>query len=185
MRYNAGDVLRVKSLEWFKENRKYDSYFCDFRVNCGKFYFHADMTPFLGKVITIRSVGSGYYNGVEDNCRFYWTDEMFEELSKPTIEESLIQLIKDNSNLDYREFCLLIESYLDSLIPCNYESEYIKESCNIDGDILLKKILELKEECQGLSFSHTLEKFVQTLSKREIAYLMLIKYYPAESDCAV
>ena len=101
------------------------------------------------------------------------------------MKEKLIQLIQDNSNLDYREFCLSIESYLDSLIPCNYESEYIKESCNIDGDILLKNILELKKECQGLDFSHTLEKFIKTLSKREIAYLMLIKYYPTESDCAV
>lgn len=180
MKYKVGDKVRVKSQEWYNANKDKSGY-----VKFSFTSFVNGMCPFLGKCVVIESLKKHSYSLVEDDYGWDWTDEMFEGLVEPTIEELLIQLIKDNSNLDYREFCLSIESYLDSLIPCNYESEYIKESCNIDGDILLKNILELKKECQGLDFSHTLEKFVKTLSKREIAYLMLIKYYPTESDCAV
>ena len=180
MKYKAGDVLQVKSLEWFEENKEYDDLFQGDSVRCGCTNFIEEMIPFLGKTITVISLESSTYNCEEDGDRFSWTDEMFEGLANPTKKEKLIELIQDNFYLPQEEFNILIESYLDSLIPYNHGNFEISESCNIDAISVTNRIKELRDEYKGSDFSIIVENIIKRLSKRELAFLMLANYITAK-----
>lgn len=75
MKYKIGDKVRIKSLDWYYDNR-------DDRndVECDNDYFIADMAEYCGKIVTISSVLSTRYYIKEDNGIFNWTDEMIEGL---------------------------------------------------------------------------------------------------------
>lgn len=74
MKYKVGDKVKVKSFDWYNENKDEDGF-----VHCGDRIFDDYMSVFCGSVITI----SGEYpycgyNVQEDmQCRT-WTDEMIE-----------------------------------------------------------------------------------------------------------
>lgn len=79
MRYKIGDKVKVKSREWYDENK--DEYGT---VELSGFPdFVKDMAVFCGKKATIRSrISNTYGIDIDNGPRFFWTDEMFEEQPK-------------------------------------------------------------------------------------------------------
>ena len=77
MKYKVGDRVRIKSLDWYNENK--DS--MD-EVACGNTNFIPDMTKYCEEIITISSVlpTLEVYRIKEDGGMFNWTDEMIEGL---------------------------------------------------------------------------------------------------------
>ena len=75
MKYKVGDKVRVKSLEWYNENKtEYGN------INCNnKVYFQEYMSKFCGSILTINGVDIDLnaYMVEENIC--YWTDNMLEE----------------------------------------------------------------------------------------------------------
>lgn len=74
MKYNIGDKVRVKSLEWYNKNKnKHGSVSCDADVT---------MVPAMAKlcncIVTIERVHNYTYKIKES--RYQWTDDMFEDL---------------------------------------------------------------------------------------------------------
>lgn len=65
MKYKKGDKVRVR-----KDLKVGESYVV---------YFNDDMAKFIGKEVTINSVGSISYRIKEDEWNWAWTDEMFED----------------------------------------------------------------------------------------------------------
>ena len=180
--YNKGDKVLIKSRDWYDLNKQVHNIFGEF-VDCGSIYFIMDMIPFLGEILTIDEICSNYYICLETGYEYSWTDEMIEcliESKELTKEEKLIQLIQDNSNLPQEEFNILIESYLDSLIPYNHGNFEISESCNIDTISVTNRIKELRDEYKGSDFSIIVENIIKNLSKRELAFLLLANYITAK-----
>ena len=95
MNYNVGDKVRIKSLDWYKENKDETN-----DIECSNnIWFYREMSKFCGKVMTISHVGVDYYTMVEDLVG-YWTDEMIEELveeeTKPKFKVG--DKVKDKNN---------------------------------------------------------------------------------------
>ena len=79
MRYKVGDKVRIKSLDWYNNNK--GTSHC---VNIGdkKPSFTYGMSKYCGLVLTIddHSEYEGEYYMVEDDGVYTWTDEMIEGL---------------------------------------------------------------------------------------------------------
>lgn len=80
MKYKAEDRVRIKSINWYNENKN--------DINCvgltidsyNVIDFTEPMAAFCGKVMTIAGIRRGFYYMLEDSGMYSWTDEMFEGL---------------------------------------------------------------------------------------------------------
>lgn len=75
MKYNIGDKVRVKSLEWYNENKNENGI-----IDCNESVFFApNMSKFCGSIVTIKNIDVDVdaYEVEEINC--FWTDNMFED----------------------------------------------------------------------------------------------------------
>lgn len=77
MKYNVGDKVRVKSLEWFFNN--YEVYG---KIIMGNHIFTASMAKYCGGIVTIDYVCNDSYQIKEDDEPNGWTDDMFEGLAE-------------------------------------------------------------------------------------------------------
>ena len=88
MKYNVGDKVRIKSLDWYNENKN----------KIGSIYFdHANFIPemsrYCGEILTINRVVEEFEQYLVSECAFLWTDEMIEGLVE---EKTLIERFDDN-----------------------------------------------------------------------------------------
>lgn len=90
MKHNIGDVVRIKSKEWYEKNRDEDG---RLRIDTWIFFI-SKMAIYCGDIATITNIHEtlGEYNNIvylydidKDGGRYDWTDEMFED----SIEEPL------------------------------------------------------------------------------------------------
>lgn len=75
MKYKLGDKVRIKSLDWYNQNKDKDGF-----VRCGDKVFDNYMSVFCGSVVTICGIypyGYGYDVREDMQCRT-WTDDMIE-----------------------------------------------------------------------------------------------------------
>ena len=82
MKYNVGDKVKIKSLNWYLKNKdQHGDVDC-----CGEFCFTDDMAKYCGKIYTIvEKKCNGYKINIDTNSKsIVWTDDMFECLVKPT-----------------------------------------------------------------------------------------------------
>ena len=88
MRFKVGDRVRIKSFDWYNENK--DAGSC---VHCGDKVFDNYMSVFCGSIVTIGGVCPYGYDILEDMYCRIWTDEMFEckveEETKPKYEDEV------------------------------------------------------------------------------------------------
>ena len=106
MKYNAGDKVRIKSLDWYNENKgnadKTNS------VWCGAWFFY-HMSQYCGKIMTIENVWANSYK--LEGSDSIWTDEMIEGLveeeTKP--EFDYVAAMEDLMGLDIEKSCILNE----------------------------------------------------------------------------
>ena len=94
MKYKVGDNVRIKSLDWYNENK--DNYGSIYAGN--GFCFWKSMARLCGEIMKITSVkvdpedsNKGYY--FMENSEEKWSDEMIEGLVE---EENLIERVDDN-----------------------------------------------------------------------------------------
>ena len=94
MKYKVGDKVRIKSKDWYLNNKDEDGY-----VFLGKDTFVDDMAEYCGMEAKIAAFNDreDKYTIDIDNGKWVWADEMFEDSTlhieeKPTISE---QTIKD------------------------------------------------------------------------------------------
>lgn len=81
MKYKVGDKVRIKSFDWYNENRdKIGQVDCG--CGCVYAYFVPPMVSFCGQIVTISSIlpTLEVYRIKEDDGEFNWTDEMIERL---------------------------------------------------------------------------------------------------------
>lgn len=93
MKHKIGDVVKIKSREWWASLPKnaYGNY-----ESPGGLLFNKDMVPYLGRTYTIeRLTVSGYYK--LSGIGWSWADWMFEE---PTVEDVEFEEIPNVSSSD-------------------------------------------------------------------------------------
>lgn len=78
MKYKEGDKVRIKSKEWYNNNK--DKYGNVHLTGEYVWMFTERDSRFCDKVVTIFFKGTTSYAIVEDNCEGFWTDEMIEGL---------------------------------------------------------------------------------------------------------
>ena len=75
-KYNKGDRVRIKSLDWYNENKdRYGS------VECGFYCFTKEMSAYCGQLMTITHVSSIGIMKMEEDSH-YWTNQMIESLAR-------------------------------------------------------------------------------------------------------
>ena len=114
MKYKVGDKVRIKSFDWYNENKdKIDE------VACGNTNFIPDMVKYCKEIVTISSVlpTLEVYHIKEDGGMFNWADEMIEGL----VEEETTNVIDKGKML----IGWIKESNIYRLVPDkNYEIKY-------------------------------------------------------------
>ena len=86
MKYKIGDRVKIKSLDWYNENKDQHG-----RVACGYHVFTEEMSKFCGFtmiVCRISNLGVMTMGGSAS----YWTDEMIEGLADVESQEKMISL---------------------------------------------------------------------------------------------
>lgn len=93
MKYKIGDKVKIKSLDWYNDNRDYYG-----NVECGFYYFIEEMTKYCGETLTIGEIYRNYYELQEDE-NFIWTDDMFDsnietpdDVESKTTSEQMVSL---------------------------------------------------------------------------------------------
>lgn len=78
MKHKVGDKVRIKSLEWYNENKDRLGHI----QNCGNDTFTNFMSIYCGMYAIIRDVDDdGEYSINIDDNEWSWTDEMFEKIN--------------------------------------------------------------------------------------------------------
>lgn len=125
MKYKVGDKVRIKSKEWYENNKDKD---CDGDILCGDVYFMSNMKDYCGKTATITEAKKHYRIDL-DNGRWCWSDELFEDSTldnaeKPHISEQLIKDIAD-----------VIKSHNLGVSVSENEGKLIIEPMNVEEDL--------------------------------------------------
>jgi hypothetical protein len=109
MKYKVGDKVRIKSVEWYNENKDKDGVVNLILSSNSRYNLVESMTAFCGKVVTIGHVDErrNCYEIKEDVEEYHWawTDEMIEGL----VEEGT----KFDIALSGRIYVKLNENYCD------------------------------------------------------------------------
>ena len=111
MKYKVGDKVRIKSLDWYNENK--DDYgYVNLRENTDSHYnFFTGQSDFCGEVITIAKVSDNFYDAIEDDGYWFWTDEMIEGLVEEKITTNESQFSISNVPLEKEKEWNLPEGY--------------------------------------------------------------------------
>ena len=96
MKYKVGDRVKIKSLDWYNENKSKSHG----TIACVGKYFEYDMREWCGKIMTILTAYQTCYIMEEDGAKYLWTDEMIEGLVE---EETLIERV-DDKGLPFNEW---------------------------------------------------------------------------------
>ena len=73
MKYNVGDKVRIKSIDWYNENKSETGFITFNYVN-----FMPEMSRYCSEILTINRVVEGFEQYLMSECGFLWTDEMIE-----------------------------------------------------------------------------------------------------------
>ena len=75
MKYNVGDKVQIKSIDWYNENKDANG---DVLCFYGVHKFTKEMSKFCDKTVTISTnlTGDGEYLIKEDDETNWWTDDM-------------------------------------------------------------------------------------------------------------
>ena len=81
MKYKVGDKVRIKSIDWYNENKdEFGNISYKKDGSAYPVFFSKDMSNFCGEILTIKSVFKNSYHMNETTACEFWTDEMIEEL---------------------------------------------------------------------------------------------------------
>ena len=103
MRFKVGDRVRIKSLDWYNENKDKRGFICFDYAN-----FIPEMSRYCGEILTINQVVKEHEQYRMSECGCAWTDEMIEGL----VGEEIIDI---DDFQDDNEIIDIIDEYVHRL----------------------------------------------------------------------
>ena len=156
MKYKVGDKVRIKSLDWYNENKASDD-----EIRCYPIWFGKEHSKYCGQIMTIRDIRGDLYYMIEDDgdITYAWTDEMIEGLVEETkhefkTEQEIFERLKDALGYDY------LTTEFDEAEASNLD-EYLR---NIKVGRSLDKDMDGYTDTQ----MKTYQEFIHYLSDRAI-----------------
>ena len=73
MKFKVGDKVKIKSLDWYNENKSKTGFISFNDVN-----FMSEMSRYCGEILTINRVVEVFGQYIMSECGFLWTDDMIE-----------------------------------------------------------------------------------------------------------
>lgn len=135
MKFKVGDKVRIR--KDLKEGNDFELYVVD------------DMEELAGKIVTITRAwedNGGRYSIKEDTYNYTWSEDMFENTTKPTKEELFAMPLGTIIKTDEKEHNIFVKVGENDF--CNDDADHI-ESCDVNDDLSLKyfgnKIIEIQE----------------------------------------
>lgn len=127
MKYNVGDKVRIKSIDWYDKNKDEEG---SIRFNHNSFV--SNMSEYCGKTATIIKKCEKYYFIDIDKRAWSWTDEMLDDI----VESKKVKIILPNDcEIDY-----VNATAEDNCIVVEYISEKKEKFIPKDGDIVFAKV---------------------------------------------
>ena len=176
MKYKVGDKVKIKSLDWYNENKSKTGYITFNYVN-----FMPEMSRYCGEILTINQDVEVFGQYIMSECGFLWTDEMIECLVerngkiypykigdrvilKGNNRRATITDLKYNSwgNLSY-----YIKIDNDKDISVDYPTNLLLPYDNIVEDVANEprdKMVSINKACEWLE-KHYTNYMIQDLSK--------------------
>lgn len=129
MKYRAGNKVRIKSLDWYNENKG---------MNGLVGLFTPCMKKLCGKVVTLDSAYNGKYTAIEEDAKGYYLDDsMIEGLAEEEID--LIPKFGEYSDNKPLDVPTMITDFVEEHgLPCPDDYEFKDENGNV---IEAKKIV--------------------------------------------
>ena len=125
MKYNVGDKVLIKNIDWYNKNKDIDG-----DVSCGDYDFVEGMKKFCSEVFTIsEDVGDGYLM-LEDSYGYVWTDEMIEGLVEEEVD--LIPKFGEYSDNEPSDVPTMTTDFVkEHGLPCPEGYQFVDENGNI------------------------------------------------------
>ena len=120
MKYNVGDRVRIKSIDWYNNNKNNKGV-----IVCGSESFTHPMSYFCNKVVNIITIQDDCYRILEDDGDWYWTDEMIEELVEEETKPKLKYKVGDEVRIKGTDFGGTVESIIRGQLIVNYKGSKI------------------------------------------------------------
>ena len=137
MRFKVGDRVRIKSIEWYNDNKNEDGI-----IGCGNANFIPDMKIYCGDTLTICDINEELSYYYVTGCQYTFKDEMIEGLVEEETPKFKVNDIVFVKNIGWVR---ITNSYWDSLA-----NEYIYEAIGFDGKGEYDYISQSNIECQML-----------------------------------
>ena len=119
MKYNVGDRVRIKNIDWYNENKD--------KAGIIKFdyaNFIPEMSRYCGEILTINQVVEERKQYHVSECAFVWTDEMIEGLVEEECPQDFIEKYCKSCGT---QRCDRTKEYLDG---CPYYNAYMCKTKN-------------------------------------------------------
>ena len=128
MKYKVGDIVKIKSLEWYNDSCKN----CDIEID--GVLFNPDMCKYCGKTSIITAESNGHYILSIDSSRWFWYDWMLED--EPTVSDHL-------KEKRFHAACFAMNGIVSGLMQSEewhgWTDKYIAEIAYSLADELLKQ----------------------------------------------
>ena len=149
MRFKVGDRVKIKSLDWYNENKDEYGY-----IDCGSRSFFIKMSDCCGKIATIKEICKTNCYHLEE-YDFEWTDEMIEGLVEEETKFGTASNpveIKSNANCLTRERFDELATKIDKELPSGNQNvwelpdgyQFVDENGNVIN--ATKIVLEKKKK---------------------------------------
>ena len=176
MKYNVGDKVRIKSLDWYNKNKDILG-----NIECGDALMNIQKSQFCGKIITISSISdvTDTYEIEEDNGQHIWTDDMFEHGEEHVHEitedflKNIVDDIRKNTSMKSKELMQILGVLLHPTIDCPEGYVFKDENGNVIN--ATKIVLEKKKK----EYPKTYE---ECLSVLKIKGYDIVTYVPSWTE---
>ena len=146
MKYNVGDIVRIKSKKWYDENKKGSD---SFRCQSG-FNFTSKMSDFCGLTFEIIEEMKSHYR--LKGIGYCWTDEMFEDSIEEPLPEGVgiavplspVKVI-DWEQRRYELVKSIMANSLESIYRTSDNEEKIVSKAICLADELVRQLKEMEE----------------------------------------
>ena len=158
MKYKVGDKVRIKSLDWYNENKASDD-----EIRCHPIWFGKEHSKYCGQIMTISDVREDLYYMIEDDGddTYAWTDEMIEGLVeeegketswKPSKEEMdvLYGLAYITNKYDEHKEEVITRLYQDLKREFFNGSSYENMFPNTENDVRRRSTIQVLEYARSL-----------------------------------